>query len=306
MQALHVILGLVLVGITQYAFAENYQVTILDNTSDQRLKIYPEVLPFKQDDTITWKNEDSVIHSITSGIGTHPEYSGKFFRTGEIAPGESGKVKFDVRDNFAFYYFCEIHPWLSGKLVVETAPESQPETTNTILIDSSHDKITVSGQEHYDFRKTAYDILMYHNQDELIDVKHGLLDESSTFSEDIPIGTINPGKYTFKVVYGLPTQVGITDIEITSQIKESIPKWIRVKATEWSNDTISNAEFIKAIEYLVKEKIIKIQKNESLDNAKTIPSWLKSNAGWWSNGQISDVEFTKSLQYLSDVGIIQI
>ncbi len=275
LQALHMILGLVLVGITQYAFAENYQVTILDNTSDQRLKLYPEILPFKQDDTITWKNEDSVVHSITSGIGTHPEYSGKFFRTGEIAPGESGKVKFDVRDNFAFYYFCEIHPWLSGKLVVETASESQPETTNTILIDNSHNKITVSGQEHYDFRKTAYDILMYHNQDELIDVKHGLLDESSTFREDIPTGTISPGRYTFKVVYGLPTQVGIADIEITLQTKESIPKWIRVKAMEWSNDTISNAEFIKAIEYLAKEKIIKIQKNESFNNAKAIPSWLK-------------------------------
>lgn len=304
LQASYVILGLALFGILQYAHAESYQVTILPGTSEQSLglKLYPEILPFKDGDTIVWKNEDSVPHKMTSGIGTHPEYSGKFFKTSEILPGKAGKAKFDVKDNFAFYYFCELHPWLSGKLVVETAKESQPETTNPIDASKNNGEIFISGQEHYDFRKTAYDVLIYRG-DELIKSKSGLLDETGAFAETIPIEMVSPGKYTIKAVYGLPTQVAITNIEISSDT--SIPQWIRTDAKWWADGTITDSEFVKAIEYLAKEKVIKIQKSDSA-NSKVIPAWLKSSAGWWADGQITDSEFTKSLQYLSNAGIIQI
>ena len=305
LQSAYVILGLALFGILQYAHAENYQVTILPGTSDQSLglKLYPEILPFKDGDTITWKNEDTVPHKMTSGIGVHPEYSGKFFKTNEIAPGKAGKVKFDVKNSFAFYYFCEIHPWLSGKLVVETAVESQPETPNPVSASKSDSSILVSGQEHYDFRKTAYDVLIYRGN-ELVKSKSGLLDEDGAFAETIPADTMSPGKYTVKAVYGLPTQVAITNIELSPDT--SIPKWIRTDAKWWAEGTITDSEFVKAIEYLAKENVIKIQKNGSTNNAKVIPAWLKSSAGWWASGQITDSEFTKSLQYLSNIGIIQI
>jgi plastocyanin len=304
LQTSYLILGLALFGILQYAYAESYQVTILPGTSDQNLglKLYPEILPFKGGDTIVWKNEDSVPHKMTSGIGAHPEYSGKFFKTSEILPGKTGKAKFDVKDNFAFYYFCELHPWLSGKLVVETAEDSQPETSNPISASKNGDSISISGQEHYDFRKTPYDVLIYHG-DELVKSKGGLLDETGAFAETIAAGMMSPGRYTIKAVYGLPTQVAITNIEINSDA--SIPKWIRIDAKWWADGTITDSEFVKAIEYLAKEKIIKIQKADST-NDKVIPTWLKSSAGWWASGQITDSEFTKSLQYLSNAGIIQI
>jgi len=285
------------------AHAENYQVTILDGTSQQSLglKFYPETLPFSGDDTITWKNEDRTAHSITSGIGTHPEYSGKFFKTGTIEPGKSASVNIDVKQNFAFYYFCEIHPWLAGKLVVETAPESQPETTNPIASEMQvGSDISVSGQVHSDFRKTPYDILTY-NKDTLVDVRHGLFDDSGAYTNTVK--HLSSGKYTLKVVYGLPTQVGITEIQVT---EETIPKWIRTDAKWWADGTITDLEFVKAIEYLAKEKIIKIQKSQTTQSSIIIPAWLKSSAGWWASGQISDTEFAKSLQYLSDNGIIQI
>lgn len=284
------------------AHAENYQVTILDGTSKQDLglKFYPEILPFSGDDTITWKNEDSTSHSITSGIGAHPEYSGKFFNTGTIEPGKSASVKINVKDNFAFYYFCELHPWLAGKLVVETAPASQPETTNPIVSEAQiGSDIPVTGQVHWDFRKTPYDILTYQG-DALVGVKHGLFDDSGSYVDTVR--HLSPGKYTLKVVYGLPTQVGTTQIEVT---EETIPKWIRTDAKWWADGTITDSEFVKAIEYLAKEKVLKIQKTQ-VSQSTVIPAWLKSSAGWWASGQISDVEFAKSLQYLSDNGIIQI
>jgi len=283
------------------AYAENYQVTILDGTSqqDSGLKFYPETLPFSGTDTITWKNQDSAAHSLTSGIGSHPEYSGKFFKTGVIEPGKSGSVKIDVKQNFAFYYFCEIHPWLAGKLVVEAAPESQPETTNPIVPDMQiGSDVAVSGQVHYDFRKTPYDILTYQG-DSLVDVKHGLFDDSGSYTDTVR--HLAPGTYTLKIVYGLPTQVGATSIEVSEQI----PKWVRTDAKWWADGSITDSEFVKAIEYLAKENIVQIHKGQTTQNT-VIPAWLKYSAGWWASGQISDTEFAKSLQYLSDNGIIQI
>ncbi|HET8719799.1 MAG TPA: hypothetical protein VFM64_02255, partial [Candidatus Nitrosotenuis sp.] len=74
------------------AFADsgNLEVKILQGSSDQDQHIksfYPPILPITQDNSITWVNDDSVAHSITSGIPTHPDYSGKFFKTGIIEPG---------------------------------------------------------------------------------------------------------------------------------------------------------------------------------------------------------------------------
>jgi plastocyanin len=284
------------------AHAQNYQITILDGTSKQEsgLKFYPETLPFSEDDTITWKNEDSTPHSITSGIGAHPEYSGKFFKTGTISPGKSGNAKIDVKQNFAFYYFCELHPWLAGKLVVDTAPESQPETTNPIVTTGQiGSDVAISGQVHLDFRETPYDILTYQG-DTLVDVKHGIFDYAGAYVDSIR--HLSPGQYTLKIVYGLPTQIGTTQI----QVSEQIPSWIRTNAKWWSEGNTADTEFVKAIQYLAKEKVIKLSKGDATNSDAIVPAWLKTSAGWWASGQISDTEFAKSLQYLSDNGIIQI
>lgn len=303
MLQIHLILGLALLGmIFPIAHAQNYQITILDGTSKQEsgLKFYPETLPFSGDDTITWKNEDSTPHSITSGIGAHPEYSGKFFKTGIISSGKSGSAKIDVKQNFAFYYFCELHPWLAGKLVVDTAPESQPETTNPIVTTGQiGSDVAISGQVHLDFRKTPYDILTYQG-DTLVDVKHGIFDDAGAYVDSIK--NLSPGQYTLKIVYGLPTQIGTTQI----QVSEQIPSWIRTNAKWWSEGTTTDTEFVKAIQYLAKEKVIKLSKGDATNSDAIVPAWLKTSAGWWASGQISDTEFAKSLQYLSDNGIIQI
>ncbi|MFN3654897.1 MAG: hypothetical protein ACK4TO_06175, partial [Candidatus Nitrosotenuis sp.] len=84
-----------------------------------------------------------------------------------------------------------------------------------------------------------------------------------------------------------------------------IPSWIKDGAKWWSNGTISDDEFIDAIEFLAKEKIITVQKTES-SSSGFIPSWVKTSAGWWADGMISDKEFARSLQYLVNSGIIQI
>src|SRR3970040_1252835 len=89
---------------------------------------YPNQLPVLVGDTIVWENKDSVIHSITSGVPEHPEHSGLFFNLGEIAPGKSVSHVMPDTGFLAFFYYCEIHPWMTGKFFNSGLEFSQPET----------------------------------------------------------------------------------------------------------------------------------------------------------------------------------
>ncbi len=77
-------------------------------------------------DTITWYNDDREGHTVTSG-----ESSGRFgwmdnkdlgkpdgiFDSERFMPGESWSYKFEESGTFS--YFCTIHPWMEGIVIVE-------------------------------------------------------------------------------------------------------------------------------------------------------------------------------------------
>ncbi len=84
-----------------------------------------------------------------------------------------------------------------------------------------------------------------------------------------------------------------------------IPSWIKSNAGWWAKGQISDDEFVKGIQYLISQSIMKIPSTQaSSSSSQTIPSWIKSNAGWWADGQISDDEFVKGIQYLVTNGVI--
>lgn len=91
-------------------------------------------------------------------------------------------------------------------------------------------------------------------------------------------------------------------------VETQIPDWIRNNAKWWSTNQITDTDFAKGLEFLIKEGIIKIpEETQSIDQAEqNIPGWLRKNAGWWSQGLLSDDEFLKSIQYLINVGIIRV
>ncbi len=86
----------------------------------------------------------------------------------------------------------------------------------------------------------------------------------------------------------------------------AIPSWIKSNAEWWSSGVISDSEFIDTIEFLAKEKIIIVKKNQSLEQSKAVPDWIKKTASWWANGLISDEDFAKGLEYLVNIGAIRI
>ncbi len=76
------------------------------------------VLP---NDTVKWSNADTEFHTVTSGIS--PDLGGEgpngIFDSGLFSPGESFKNTFG--DEGTYPYFCTIHPWMSGIVVVKSA-----------------------------------------------------------------------------------------------------------------------------------------------------------------------------------------
>lgn len=289
---------------------KNLEVKIVSGSANNETAdiFYPEILPMDPGDTITWVNEDSKMHSITSGVPKAPEYSGLFFKTGTIDAQKSGSVQItDLKDRFAFYYFCEIHPWMTGKIVISTAPESQPDTALPIAIGhTTYNKgqdVSVTGKVADDYAKISYQLLIY-DQDKLVDIIKGHFNDDATLGETIHTNKLDGAKYTLKLVYGLPTQIASTSFDLKNTAEHKIPGWIKTEAKLWSSNTISDGEFIQAIQYMSKENIINSQ--TQIGQPKIIPNWIKTNVSWWTDDLISDTEFVNALEYLVNAGIIQI
>ena len=90
--------------------------------------------------------------------------------------------------------------------------------------------------------------------------------------------------------------------------KVGLPFWIKDLAKMWINEPlVTDKDFARAIEYLIKQEIIIIPYTESgEETVSSIPEWVKNNAGWWIEGKISDTEFATALQYLVKTGIIRV
>jgi len=64
--------------------------------------------------SVTWLNEDSSFHSVTSGF--YPEPSG-LFDSGHLDPYQSYTLSFDEIGTYD--YFCTLHPWMFAQVIVK-------------------------------------------------------------------------------------------------------------------------------------------------------------------------------------------
>ena len=114
-----------------------------------------------------------------------------------------------------------------------------------------------------------------------------------------------------KIVSDIEDESSITTYEeplIEELQSQTIPKWIKNNAAWWSEQQISDSDFVLGIEYLIKNGIINVPGVEiGTDSTSTeIPDWIQNNAGWWADGQITDDDFVKGIQYLVEQGIIRV
>jgi len=74
----------------------------------------PSLILTKKGNSVTWVNEDSAFHSVTSGFYGSPT---ELFDSGHLDPFESFVFTFDEVGDYD--YFCTLHPWMKGQVTVE-------------------------------------------------------------------------------------------------------------------------------------------------------------------------------------------
>jgi plastocyanin len=74
----------------------------------------PSVIVIDSGSQVTWVNEDSAFHSVTSGSYDEPL---ELIDSGHMDPFESYTLDFDEIGTYD--YFCTLHPWMKGQVIVE-------------------------------------------------------------------------------------------------------------------------------------------------------------------------------------------
>ena len=74
----------------------------------------PSTIVIKKGEQVTWQNEDSAFHSVTSGFYDAPT---DLFDSGHMDPFEYYTLTFDEVGTFDYY--CTLHPWMEGQVIVE-------------------------------------------------------------------------------------------------------------------------------------------------------------------------------------------
>lgn len=100
----------------------------------------PPIISVQVGDQVIWENDDKEMHVITSGKG-----SGRFgwmsknfgtpdgyFASERFEPGDSWSFVFDKAG--AFEYYCSIHPWMEGVILVQqTIPDFPQDSSGNII-----------------------------------------------------------------------------------------------------------------------------------------------------------------------------
>jgi len=164
-------------------------------------------------------------------------------------------------------------------------------------------EITLTGKVVNYNRGTSIKVIVTHpdnskNEHSLLATKDGNYKGLLTLKNDSLIG-----KYEIAVDY-LGTPLGNISFNV---LKGAVPGWIKNNADWWSRGQITDDDFIKGIEHLIKEEIIVIPESQSsIKSEKNIPSWIKNTASWWSKDLISEDEFVSALEFLVKEGIIRL
>ena len=123
-----IILVTIALAFSNYSFEENVEETDLTIKGDvimptkvsrpgceENDRCYiPSLIVIEKGKQVTWVNEDSAFHSITSGYYGAPT---DLFDSGHLDPFESYTLTFDKTGTYD--YFCTLHPWMKGQVIVE-------------------------------------------------------------------------------------------------------------------------------------------------------------------------------------------
>ena len=106
--------------------AAEVKVSIVPNAATLAEKAFsPNPLNVTVGTKVVWTNDDTTLHTVTSGTGSNDTNMGKEFDSGLSgsnvlkAKGDTFSHTFDKAGNYT--YFCQVHPTMIGSVVVTSA-----------------------------------------------------------------------------------------------------------------------------------------------------------------------------------------
>ena len=119
-----------------FAYAEQVPVSLPQGTSvagceETNECFIPSMITVNPGDEVVWSNDDSVVHTVTSG--TISDADG-LFDSNLFMAGETFSHTFDTLGNYD--YFCKVHPWMVGQVLVTVGGGIEKEL-GTITIGST-------------------------------------------------------------------------------------------------------------------------------------------------------------------------
>ena len=105
------------------ASAQTYTVSIAEGSGVPGCEATNECyLPYSLEvligDTVSWSNDDSAAHTVTSGAPNDPD---GIFDSGMMIVNQSWEFTFN--DSGEYDYYCILHPWMTGEIIVEEIGE---------------------------------------------------------------------------------------------------------------------------------------------------------------------------------------
>jgi predicted secreted protein with PEFG-CTERM motif len=88
----------------------------------------PDVVTVTPGDTVVWTNADSSSHTVTSGNPSDNQ-TGTIFDSSLIRP--STTYSFTFKDPGSYNYFCQLHPWMTGEVIVAASGVTSGTTSTT-------------------------------------------------------------------------------------------------------------------------------------------------------------------------------
>ena len=257
----------------------------------------PHTVTIGVGETVTWENTDNAAHTATSGpvqIGDTIYGNGGVWDSSLMMVGGSYSVTLDEAGTYP--YFCMVHPWMEGTVIVGGSSTSEPADTVPPQVLVPDDIVIETDNENgatANFNPQAID-----NIDELIT-------PSCNYSSGsvFPIGTTEVTCTATDSAGNTSSNSFNVTIEFSGIL---IPDWIKDVAGFWHAGDINDASFLEGISYLIQNNIIVIPSTESGSGGGEVPEWVKNTAGWWADGSIDDETFVNAITYLIQQGLIQV
>lgn len=111
----------------------------------------PNSIEIRSGDTVSWSNDDTAAHTVTSGTPDGPD---EMFDSGLFMAGSTFEFTFDKSGIYP--YFCIVHPWMTGEIIVNEIMVKEP-NDNPIYNDKTESSNTLDPVDDKEFEDISYE-----------------------------------------------------------------------------------------------------------------------------------------------------